>query len=146
MTLDYIDILDIFMVALATSAVFCLALGIIESKPEIISDYVDTGDFLDHKYDVVSKISCGSDSMGLSFKCSDVVYSRKVLINETMIPGEVYIYTDPDPNKTNKIIHRLAVCLDENCSRMVFRGDNNAVGEIVNRSQIYAKPVLQLYE
>jgi len=110
----------------------------------IIYDYVDAGEILGQKYDRASIISCKSDSMGLAFRCGDSVYSRTISLEEELKEGEVYIYKNP--NKNNSVIHRLVLCLDDDCNQTVFRGDNNALGELVPREWIYAKPIAQMYE
>ena len=88
------------------------------------------------KYDGVIKVQCGSDSMGLTFGCGDLLYYRDVKKNEELVPGDIYIYRKDDGNKT---VHRLVECVDIDCNLTVFKGDNNAVGELVNRSNVIQK-------
>ena len=88
------------------------------------------------KYDGVTKITCGSDSMGLTFGCGDLLYYRNVKKDEELVPGEIYIYRKDDGNK---VVHRLVECIDIDCELMVFKGDNNAVGELVEREQVTKK-------
>jgi len=88
-----------------------------------------------YAYDRVSKVSCKSNSMGLTMNCGDAVYETKVKDNDKLIPGDIYIY-----KKLNyTVVHRLVYCLDENCSKAVFKGDNNEKGELINRSQVIFK-------
>jgi len=88
------------------------------------------------KADGSVRIKCGSDSMGLTFGCGDLLYYRNVKKDEELIPGDIYIYRkDNDDN----IVHRLIECVDIDCNLTVFKGDNNAVGEFVNKSQIIRK-------
>lgn len=74
-------------------------------------------------------VGCNSDSMGLVLNCNDKLDLEKFTGDIEL--GEIYIYRKP--NKT--VVHRAAFCI-ENCSMVVFRGDNNPKGEIVNRSDI----------
>jgi len=98
--------------------------------------------FLNDPTTVIYKMNCDSDSMGLALRCRERVFTRFVGPTEYMIEGDIYVY---DNLKNSSVIHRLALCLDDNCSQMVFRGDNNAKGELVNRSQIVAKPMYLKY-
>lgn len=47
--------------------------------------------------------------------------------------------------KNETVAHRLALCLDDYCSQAVFRGDNNKMGELVNRSDIQHRVKMVLY-
>jgi len=88
------------------------------------------------KYDGVIKVQCGSDSMGLTFGCDDLLYYRDVKKNEELVLGDIYIYIKEDGGKT---VHRLIECVDIDCNLTVFKGDNNAVGELVNKSNVIRK-------
>jgi len=88
------------------------------------------------EYDTISKISCGSDSMGLIFDCSDKVYERYLKENERLVEGEIYAYEKGN----NTIIHRLVYCID-NCSTAIFKGDNNRVGEKIKRENVIAQVI-----
>jgi hypothetical protein len=89
------------------------------------------------KIDYVHKVACGSDSMGLTLNCGDKVYSRILENEEKLEIGSIYIYR----SSNHTIIHRLVKCLDEECSMTIFKGDNNRVAEIVNRSEILYKVI-----
>ena len=88
------------------------------------------------KLDGSIKVSCGSDSMGLTFGCGDLLYYRDVKRDEELLPGEIYVYRKDDETK---VVHRLVECVDVDCELMVFKGDNNAVGELVEREQVTKK-------
>ncbi len=81
-------------------------------------------------------ISCDSQSMGLSLNCKDSLFTELVTENSMLIEGDIYIYT-----KNEKIIvHRLVKCLDDQCNRSIFKGDNNYVADdIVEKSKIFAR-------
>jgi len=88
------------------------------------------------KLDGSVKVGCGSDSMGLTFGCDDLLYYRDVKRNEELTPGDIYIYRK---DNESKVVHRLIECVDVDCELMVFKGDNNAVGELVERKQVLQK-------
>ena len=93
-------------------------------------------------YDVKYKLGCSSDSMGLSLNCGDVQYSNFVNSSSYLETGEIYVY-----KRDNKsIVHRLVYCLDSDCNSTIFKGDNNEVAELVNRSEIVAKVVMVEYK
>ena len=85
------------------------------------------------KYDMLSPIACGSDSMGLSFRCGDMLYLEYIGQSSELQIGKIYTYKQGN----SSIVHRLVECMD-NCSIAIFKGDNNPIGEKVNRSQITA--------
>jgi len=88
------------------------------------------------KLDGSIKVECGSDSMGLTFGCNDLLYYRDVKKGEILVPGDIYIYRKDDDNK---VVHRLIECVDIDCELTVFKGDNNAVGELVERKNVLQK-------
>jgi len=88
------------------------------------------------KVDGSVKVSCGSDSMGLTFGCGDLLYYRDVKKNEELMPGDIYIYRK---DNDTKVVHRLIECVDIDCNLTVFKGDNNAVGELVERKDVLRK-------
>ena len=88
---------------------------------------------LGFNYDVSSTVGCSSDSMGLSLGCGDVLYGSKVNSSSILFPGQIYIYRK---NSTNTVVHRLVLCLDVGCERAIFKGDNNELAELVNRSDV----------
>lgn len=88
------------------------------------------------KYDGVTGINCGSDSMGLTLSCDDLVYYNYVQKKEELAPGRIYIYENKD-NRTT--IHRLVGCADDDCNTAIFKGDNNRVSELVERKRIIKK-------
>ena len=124
--------------------IFLDLFGVINTYESNVEEQEEVGSLLNKSYDLVSLISCDTQSMGLGLRCNKPIYSRKISIDEKLLEGEIYIYQKN--NSERKIIHRLTKCFDENCSLMVFRGDNNAVGEIVYRKQVIFKPVFQILE
>ena len=85
--------------------------------------------------DYSSRVSCRSDSMGLTVGCNDEVYGAKVEEGDYLDIGAIYIY-----GKGNKtIIHRLIGCIDHSCNITIFKGDNAKTGELVNREDILYK-------
>ncbi len=94
------------------------------------------------KYDAVSRIACGSGSMGLMLDCNDQALLREVTLGSNLSVGHVYTYTSGNES----IIHRYLGCVNPDCSRLFFRGDNNKVGEYVNRSLVTYELVGVYYE
>jgi len=82
-------------------------------------------------YDHITFINCSSDSMGLMYRCNDLV-KLKDYEGEPLIEGDVYVYQMGNTS----VIHRLVKCVDSDCNLSVFKGDNNAGGEFVNKSDI----------
>jgi len=97
---------------------------------------IDFGNVELAKMDGSMRVQCGTGSMGLTFGCDDLIYYRDIEKNEQFIPGDIYIYKKDDDSK---VVHRLIECVDIDCNITVFKGDNNAVGEFVNKSQIIRK-------
>jgi hypothetical protein len=93
-------------------------------------------------YDYVSRIDCDSNSMGLTINCDDIAYISLLKEGETLYPGYLYSYK----KKNYNVLHRLVYCLDSDCNMSIFKGDNNAVGEKVNRSMINGRVVSVKYE
>ena len=88
------------------------------------------------KMDGSVRVQCGSDSMGLTFGCNDLLYYTEVKKDEELVPGDIYIYRKDDDSK---VVHRLIECIDIDCNLTVFKGDNNAVGEFVERKDVLQK-------
>jgi hypothetical protein len=85
----------------------------------------------EHTYDAIGRVECATASMEPSLECNDVLYKMRVKKDDPVYPGEVYTYN----RGNNSIVHRLVKCLD-NCTRLVFKGDNNDVADdIVDRSK-----------
>ena len=80
-------------------------------------------------------MDCVSNSMGRNIDCSDIV--EVDLDIKTLYEGWIYAYKDGD----DYVSHRLVKCLDVNCTQAVFVGDNNKIGEIVNKSQVYGRVI-----
>lgn len=81
---------------------------------------------------IVTKMSCDSDSMGLMFNCGDRIIKRKLNETEKPIIGKVYTYA----KGKQSIIHRLVLCIDNDCNTTIFKGDNNKKAETVKREDI----------
>ena len=88
------------------------------------------------KVDGTIKVACGSDSMGLTFGCEDLLYYRDIKNNEELTLGDIYVYRK---DNGDNVVHRLIECVDIDCELMVFKGDNNAVGELVEKQQVIKK-------
>ena len=71
--------------------------------------------------------------MGLTINCRDIAHYKQSNIEE----GTIYVYKEAI-NQT-KIIHRLVKDCRKGCYGLIFKGDNNMIGEIVNESQILGK-------
>jgi len=97
---------------------------------------VDFGNVDFAKMDGSIRVKCGSDSMGLTFGCGDLLYYRDIKKNEKLTPGDIYIYRK---DNDTKVVHRLIECVDIDCNLTVFKGDNCAVGELVERNQVIQK-------
>ena len=81
----------------------------------------------------VISMGCGSDSMGLMLNCGDRIIKRKLNETEKLKEGKIYTYS----KGKQSIIHRLVFCIDDNCTKAIFKGDNNKKADkIVERSQI----------
>ena len=139
-----IHILSIAFVVLFTACV--------QSEPKLYkleeTIYVDDRGQLD-EYDIqehlqILNISCKSYSMGLAIDCQDKVFARIVTKDEKLHEGSIYLY---DRTNGDRVIHRMVKCIDKNCSRMVFKGDNNfkADAGIVGRRQVKMKVYQILY-
>lgn len=88
-------------------------------------------------YDYKTNIGCDTDSMGLTVGCHDIAFGNKVDQDDRLYPGYIYVYNGTNSsNDTIHVIHRLVYCLDDDCNVSIFKGDNNFVAEIVNRSDI----------
>ena len=107
-------------------------LGAMATKT-IITMNIGTGEL--ETYTQTSKVSCKSNSMGLTLDCNDKTYLSMVGEDDDIELGGIYTYRE---DENTSVIHRVVICL-ENCSRVVFKGDANKFGEIVNRSQIKYK-------
>ncbi len=84
-------------------------------------------------YLIKSQVSCESQSMGLTIGCKDTLFSRILEEDEKLIEGRIYKYRFSDHYR----VHRLVKCLDESCSTLVFKGDNNfKADEIVMRHDV----------
>lgn len=94
------------------------------------------------KYDAVTSVACGSDSMGLSFRCGDQLLLREVDRGTNLTPGNVYTYNDGNLS----VLHRYLGCVDTACTILFFRGDNNKIGEKVNRENVTYELVGVYYE
>lgn len=82
------------------------------------------------------RISCKTNSMGLLTDCNSKAQVRELQEDEKLKLGSIYIFKKPS-NQSKLIIHRLVGCVDENCTKLIFKGDNNKViDEFVNRSQV----------
>ena len=122
------------------ASMFVLALATLE-RPHYTPMYV-VDNILEMDYDHRGKVTCDSNSMGVGLDCDDMIYGNHVTEDSVMIPGEIYTFHNDHNGST---VHRLAYCLDDNCNQMIFRGDNNKQGELVNRSQIISHVTMVRY-
>ena len=107
----------------------------------IICASIMFGYHLEHKVLTADKIGCGSDSMGLSFKCDDMVHTEKSFKLEE---GDVYIFKNK--NGTH-VIHRLVKDCRQGCYGLIFKGDNNLYADnVVNESDILYRVTGVVYE
>lgn len=103
-------------------------------------------------------LSCETNSMGLTITCGMMDVYSDVRPNETLHVGRIYSYKTEEFMNINcerntqfgcgtydHIIHRLVACLDDDCNRTVFKGDNNPTAEIVNRDRIDRKTIALQY-
>ena len=134
-----------FFIALGIFSCFCvIALFFFSVSRPYYNPVYALDNIIDLQYDSVSFIKCSSDSMGLGLDCNDLVYMETVTNETELLEGQIYSYYNYDFNVS--VAHRLALCLDVDCNVSVFRGDNNAVGELVNRSQIQHKINMVVYK
>jgi hypothetical protein len=94
-------------------------------------------------YDQRSGFNNASDSMGVGMRHGDTALLQDLFSNEPLRLGQVYVYEDTEGVLVS---HRIAYCFkikdnkpieDLYCDEhIVFRGDNNRVGELVHRNQI----------
>lgn len=80
------------------------------------------------------KMSCESDSMGITLRCNDKLTGIRVKPTDKIQLGDIYTYSVE--GKNDSIVHRAVLCEDENCSVIIFKGDNNLIAEKVDRTQI----------
>ena len=92
--------------------------------------------------ETITSVQCGSDSMGLIINCNDKIVVEDMGVNEVLKEGAIYIYDSGNYTA----IHRLIKCLDDDCNVSVFKGDNNYIGEIVNKTQITKRLIAIRYE
>lgn len=89
---------------------------------------------VDSPYTLETTIGCGSDSMGVEYNCGQKIVGEEIKPGDKLYPGMVYVY---QKNETLTVIHRLVLCLDEDCNMTVFKGDNNRVADpVVSRDKI----------
>jgi len=82
------------------------------------------------------KISCETNSMGLLTDCNSKAQVKELEENKKLKLGNIYIFKKPS-NTSTLIMHRLVGCVDENCTKLIFKGDNNKViDDFVNRSEV----------
>lgn len=94
-------------------------------------------------FDYSSSVSCLSDSMGLTINCNDILYETKITNNTILNPGNIYTYTT---DKNVSVAHRMIICLDNNCNMTIFKGDNNAVGEMIPREWLTGEVMMVEYK
>jgi hypothetical protein len=94
-------------------------------------------------YDYTSVAGCSSDSMGLTINCNDVLYETKITNDTILNPGNIYTYTT---DKNVSIAHRMIICLDSDCNMTIFKGDNNAVDEMIPREWLTGEVVMVEYK
>ena len=126
------------------------------SHPIIISFGMDNNfleavkiqaNYLQPKQGISVSPLCGTDSMGLVMKCSDTLRLSVIGQNEILTLGDIYIYnTTNSSNENHPIVHRYVACANDDCSKLVFKGDNNYYAEIINRSQVAYKVIGIDYE
>lgn len=87
------------------------------------------------------RVDCNSNSMGFTLDCNDLVTAVRIPITDKLIPNRIYVYRtinileNGDFEDIN-IVHRFLGCIDDNCSILKFKGDNNDFSEDVQRSQV----------
>lgn len=94
-------------------------------------------------------VSCVSNSMGQTLNCKNKILAQELQGNDYLVYGQIYIYTKEKENHnlTSLVVHRLVGCADlsfnisrgDKCYRTIFKGDNNAIAEIVSRKDIKYK-------
>jgi len=77
-------------------------------------------------------VNNSTNSMGIIMRAGDKVFGREVTEKDILQEGNIYVYQ----GERTRVVHRLIKCLDIKCNQSVFKGDNNRVGEIVNRTDI----------
>lgn len=125
-TIDGIAIIA-FVIIISSCIILVTGLSLDDSLPVV------------RELDVESSVGCDSDSMGVSLRCGTKIYGRYIDEDETIFPGSIYVY---NTSSNIQVIHRLVLCLDAHCDKAVFKGDNNAVGEIVERKDILYRVTL----
>ena len=81
----------------------------------------------------IYNVSCNSNSMGIAIPCGTKALTQKYPKNKELEMGRIYIY---QRNSSYNVIHRLVGCIDKDCNVTIFKGDNNLISELVNKSQI----------
>ena len=78
-------------------------------------------------------VKCGSYSMGLVLYCGDKLSGHYVTDKEVYEPGGIYVF-----NETGYYaVHRLVYIIND--THMVFKGDNNFFGELVQTKNIISR-------
>jgi len=135
---DGVGLVGVFLISIASCLLVVGSLFVLAGSS--VQELVAKEGVLSDPYNLHHSISCDSDSMGLGINCGDEFYSRTIDPVEPLSAGEIYIFRDDD---NESVIHRLVFRLDN--GSLIFKGDNNEVGELVDRSQVYAKPLMMRY-
>lgn len=87
-------------------------------------------------YDVRSTLTC-SGSMLPMLDCGDLLYGRYVSDDEYLKTGGVYVYNGTPTLMSERVVHRLIGCANDDCSLLVFKGDHNEYADpVVDRSDL----------
>lgn len=109
-----------------------ILIGILLSQIGFKVNIAETADISIERH---QDIKCSSHSMRPTFDCYDDIYTRKVSDDEILTIGKIYIYEIEEEDKRN--IHRLIGCADEECTKLIFKGDNNLIADpIIDRSAV----------
>ena len=125
-----------FMIICFVGATFC---GCMALFPATMIDFSEASLI---NYDAVNRVSCSSDSMGQVLDCGDLLYiSTKIISPEQMVIGDIYTFNQGN----SSIVHRLIKCMD-NCTKLIFKGDNNRIADpIVSIEDVTGKVIMVKY-
>jgi len=94
----------------------------------------------------MQKIKYNSHSMEPTMNGGDTAILKEV--GGALILGAIYVITPPEEYNTGiDIAHRFVGCVDLDCEKLIFKGDNNLLADqyVVTRDMIKAKVIGVIY-
>jgi len=147
--IDRMAFLSIGFFIATLSLCTCLYYGYMSIEPRTVEGvgFVVTNglDIHDERimFTQTSLVSCETNSMSPAFDCGNKLLEKSISLEEPLQVGSVYVYNGSD----GLVFHRFIACMNENCSKLLFKGDNNLYPDkIITRNHIESIVVGVLYE